>query len=130
MVRHRKRVFLVSLPGLVQEATQATLMTQPDLVLVATASGALSTTQLLPQLQADLLLVDANLPLEEVRALLHWTRERCPHVQCVVMTMTSWQRDQALAWGAHATIQRANLGEQLETVINQIPDSNLQETPN
>lgn len=123
------RVFLVSLPGLVQQATRATLMSFPDIFLTGTASGALSATRALPQLLPDLLLVDANLPDEEVQALLRWTQENCPSVQCVVMTMTSRQRDQALAWGASAAIQRSNLAGQLETVMRQVPHAGWQDNP-
>ena len=116
-----KRVCLVSLPGLVQEATRAALMSLSDVTLVGATSGALSATALLPQLQPDLLLVDANLPEEEVEALVRWTKQHYPGLPCVVMTLTSQQRGLALAWGADAAIQRASLISQLETTLNQLP---------
>lgn len=121
MHRPRQRVCLVSQPGLIQQATSATLAFLPDITLVATISGALSATALLAQLQPDLLLVDANLPEEEVEALLRWTTEHYPEVSCVVITMTSQQREQALAWGAHAAIQRANMVGQLQATLHQLP---------
>ena len=99
----------MSLPGLVQEATRAALMSLSDVTLVGATSGALSATALLPQLQPDLLLVDANLPEEEVEALVRWTKQHYPGLPCVVMTLTSQQRGLALAWGADAAIQRASL---------------------
>ena len=120
LAQPRKRVLLVSLPGLVQEATCATLVSLSDLVLVAIVPGALSATQLLQQLRPDLLLVDVNLPEQEVQALLDWTLEHSPGLQRVVLTVTSQQRDQALAWGADATIQRADLVGQLQFVLRQI----------
>ena len=76
--QQKKRICLVSLPGLVQEATRAALMLLEDVTLVGIISGALSATALLPQLQPDLLVVDANLPEEEVEALLRWTQEHTP----------------------------------------------------
>lgn len=121
MHRPKKRVCLVSLPGLTQQATSATLAFLPEITLVATISGALSATALLPQLQPDLLLVDANLPEEEVESLLHWTTEHYPEISCVVITMTSRQREQALAWGAHAAIQRASMVSQLQATLHQLP---------
>lgn len=117
-----KRVFLVSLPGLVGQATRATVETMRGVTLVGTAAGALSATQALPKLRPDLLLIDANLPDDEVAALLEWSREHFPSMPCLVMTMTTRQRDQALAWGAHAAIQRAKLGSQLETVVGDARD--------
>lgn len=107
MASHKTQVLLVSLPGLVRDATYATLASFSNVSLIGSTSGALSATRLLQQLQADLLLVDANLPDEEVQALLSWTKEYRPHLPCLVMTMTSHQRYQALAWGADAAIQRS-----------------------
>ncbi len=90
----------------------------PGVVVVGTASGALSATALVPQLQPDLLLVDANLPDEEIEALLRWSRENYPMLQSVVMTRTSRQRAQVMAWGAHAAIPRASLSDELRAVLN------------
>jgi DNA-binding NarL/FixJ family response regulator len=114
------RVFLVSMPGLVAQATRATVASMGDVALVGSATGALSATQALTQLRPDLLLVDATLPDEEVAALLQWTREHLPAVHCLVMTLTMRQRDQALAWGAHAAMQRASLASQLAPILDQL----------
>lgn len=121
MPRHTMRVLLVSLPGLVREATCATLASLAGVSLVGSASGALTATHLLQQLEVELLLVDANLPDEEVEALLSWVKGHRPHVQVMVMTMTSRQRHQALSWGADAAIQRFDLSEQLPAVLSQLP---------
>jgi DNA-binding NarL/FixJ family response regulator len=123
----KTRVLLVSLPGLVRDATYATLASLPQVSLVAAASGALSATRLLLQLQADLLLIDANLPDEEVLALLSWAKEYRPHMQCLVMTMTSQQRYQALAWGANAAIQRSDLSDRLPALLGQLSARSLEE---
>ena len=128
MHQQMKRVCLVSLPGLVQEATRAALMSLSDVTLVGIISGALSATAQLTQLRPDLLVVDANLPEEEVEALLRWIKEHAPGLPCVVMTMTTQQRDLALAWGAHAAIQRALTG-QLETTLSQWPPICVQDVP-
>ena len=114
-----KQVCLVSEPGLIQQATRAMLGSIPGVVVVATASGALSATALISQLQPDLLLVDANLPDEEVEALLNWTSKHYPLIQSIVMTRTSRQRSQVLDWGAHAAIPRASLSHELRVVLGQ-----------
>lgn len=124
-----KRVCLVSEPGLIQQATRAMLGSIPDVVVVATASGALSATAMISQLQPDLLLVDANLPDDEVEALLYWSRENYPWLQSIVMTRTSRQRSQVLAWGAHAAIPRASLSDELRVVLDQSTYSNKPEKP-
>lgn len=124
-----KRVCLVSQPGLIQEATRAVLASLPGVTLVATASGALSATALVLELQPDLLLVDANLPDEEIEALLAWVRAHCSELPCIVMTQTSRQRSQAHTWGAHSAIPRANMIDQLEIVLSQSPYADLREDP-
>lgn len=124
-----KRVCLVSQPGLIQQATRAVLASLPGVTLVATASGALSATALVPEIQPDLLLIDANLPDEEIEALLAWVRAHRPELLCIVMTQTSRQRSQAQTWGAHSAIPRADMIDQLEIVLSQSPYASLQETP-
>ena len=99
------------------------LSSLPDVKLVGAASGALSATSALPRLQPDLVLVDANLPDEEVQALLRWTAEHCPDVKCVVVTMTSRQQKQALGWGANAAIHRSNLTSHWASVLGLLQTS-------
>lgn len=118
--RPKTRVLLVSLPGIVAQATRAVIASLGDVTLVGCATGALTATQMLPELQPDLLLIDATLPDEEVAALLQWARAHLPAVHCVVMTLTTHQRDQALAWGAHAAIQRSSLASQLDATLHQL----------
>lgn len=99
------------------------LSSLPDVNLVGAASGALSATAALPHLRPDLVLVDANLPNEEVQALLRWTQEHCPAVKCVVVTLTSSQRNQALGWGASAAIHRSNLTSHWASVMGLLQTS-------
>jgi DNA-binding NarL/FixJ family response regulator len=122
-------VALVSTPGLIQQATRSTLAACPDVDLVVVASGALSATELLPRLQPALLLIDANLPEEEIRALLGWVKEHCRTVRCAVMTVTSQQRDRALTWGAEIAIHRACLADQLPAALHHLPASELPALP-
>ena len=114
---------------MIQQATLGAVTSLPGVVVVATASGALSATGLVAQVQPDLLLVDANLPDEEIQALLRWVKEHCPALPCIVMTQTSRQRAQVKAWGAHSAIPRASLIDQLELVLSQSVQAGLQEIP-
>lgn len=122
LARQRWRVVLVSAPGLVQRATVATLETCPHVDLAAVVSGSLSATRVLATVQPDLILIDANLPNDEVEALLSWAAENCPAVQCVVATSTSQHRDQALSSGAHSTVYRASLASHLEAIFGCSPN--------
>ncbi|MCA9871837.1 MAG: hypothetical protein KC487_15835 [Anaerolineae bacterium] len=119
---------LVSQPGIVRDATLATLGMVPGLVMVGTAPGALSATRQLRTSELDLVLTDANIPLDEVLALLQWTQTNFPALRVIVMTTTAHQRAQAISWGAHAAIQRAGMTNQLEMALQQLQASAAIET--
>lgn len=103
------RLCLVSTPGLIRDATCATLAAIPNVRLVAIASGALTATQMLQHLQFDLVLLDANLAADEVSALLTWLTDHCPAAHRVVARSTSAECDHALAFGADAAMRRDEL---------------------
>lgn len=111
------RLCLVSTPGLIRDATCATIAMTPNVRLAAVVSGALSATQLLPHIQLDLILLDANLPEEEVAALLTWLADHVPAVRKLVARTTTAECDQALAFGADAAMRRDELPTKLGLFI-------------
>lgn len=113
---------LISLPGAVRDATCALLARWREVKLIAIAPGALSATHLLQRHRPELLLLDANLPDEEVFALLQWRMEHCRKVRCVVATTSSEQIHQALALGADAAIRRDELPRALLSHIYEWQD--------
>ena len=114
------RLCLVSAPGLICDATCATIATIPRARLVAVVAGALSATQRLHQLKPDLILLDANLPTDEVSALLAWLAEHCPTLPKVVARTTTAECHQALAFGAQQAFRRDELATQLGSFIDKI----------
>jgi DNA-binding NarL/FixJ family response regulator len=116
------RVCLVSTPGPICDATCATLIHAAHVKLIAIASGALSATQMLRHLQPDLVLLDANLPEEEVLAFLQWLNDNYPAVQRLVATVTSAQAYQALAFGAAAAVRREDLATCLGALVGDLLD--------
>ena len=124
------RLGLVSQPGPICDATCATLARTPRLRLVAIAHGALSATQMLQRLELDLILLDANLPEDEVVALLHWLtdQEKTDQektVKILVATATSGLLHQALAFGADDAVRRDELPAKLANMV----DALLHENP-
>ena len=111
------RLCLVSTPGLIRDATCATIAMTPNVRLVAIASGALSATQLLDHIQLELILLDANLPEEEVSALLAWLTTSLPSVHKLVARTTTAECDQALAFGADEAFQRYELTTKLALFV-------------
>lgn len=114
------RLCLVSSPGLIRDATCATIANMPNVRLVAIVSGALSATQILQQLQFDLVLVDANLPEEEVSALLSWLGDHMPTVHKLVARTATAECDQAIAFGADAAMRRDELYTKLKLFITEV----------
>ena len=111
------RLCLVSTPGPICDATCATIAATPNMRLVAMASGALSATQRLQLVPIDLILLDANLPEDEVTALLIWLADHVPNVRSVVARATTADCNQALAFGADAAIRRDELAAKLRLAI-------------
>lgn len=111
------RLCLVSTPGLIRDATCATIAAMPNVRLVAITSGALTATQVLQHLQFDLVLLDANLAADEVSALLTWLSDHCPDAHRVVARSTSAECDHALAFGADAAMRRDELPAKLSAFL-------------
>ena len=114
----RLRLCLVSIPGPIYMATCATLAQTPRIQLIAVAAGALSATEMLPTLQADLVLMDASLPEEEMWALLRWMTDYRPDVPCMVAALSSVQLQQALAFGAATAVRRDELPSALRSWVD------------
>ena len=111
------RLCLISTPGLIRDATCATIAMTPNARLVVVVSGALSATQVLQHTQLDLILLDANLPEEEVAALLAWLADHLPSVRKLVARTTTAECDQARAFGADTAIRRDELTTKLALFI-------------
>ena len=114
------RLGLVSTPGPIRDATCTTIANMPQVRLVVLASGALSATQRLQDLQLDLVLLDANLPEDEVSSLLTWLIDHLPGVRKVVARTTSAECDQALAFGADEAFRRDELARKLPLFIEEM----------
>ena len=114
------RLGLVSTPGSIREATCATIAGIVPVRLVILASGALSATQNLQHIELDLILLDTNLPDEEVAALLTWLSDHMPTVYKVVARSTAAECDQARAFGADEAFRRDELATKLELFIDQM----------
>ncbi len=114
------RLCLISAPGPICDATCATLAHTARVKLVAIASGALSATKVVQQVQPDLVLLDANIPEEESFALVQWLTDNCPHVPSLVATLSSAQLHQALAFGASAAVRRDELPSKLVMLVDEL----------
>lgn len=104
--KQKTTTLLVSVPGNMQDGLRAMLRSLPHIEVVAAAGGSLSAYDLLQKRSVDLLVIDANLPQEEVLALLHRVKENYPQIRCIVLTLTYKENAVFLASGADVILNR------------------------
>ena len=112
---------LASAPGVAEQSLRATLESLPSVQVVGTAAGCLSALQVLRARQADLVVIDSNLPLEDVREFLQQLRKEGLETRSLVLAATSSQVRYALAAGADVALRRDSSIRQLSNAVDQLP---------
>ncbi len=97
---------------------RATLESLPSLYIVGTAAGCLSALQMVRDSQADLVVVDANLPFEDVQVFLRHLKEERLETRSLVLAATSSQVRRSLNAGAHASLRRDASIRQLGAAVD------------
>jgi DNA-binding NarL/FixJ family response regulator len=101
----RLLTIIISAPGPAGQLLQATLKALPAVQVAGTAAGCLSALQMLRERQVDLVVLDANLPFDEVQAFLRQLQQEGRDTHCLVLAETASQVDRALAAGAAAALR-------------------------
>lgn len=97
---------VASVPGVAEQSLRATLESLPSVQVVGTVSGCLSALQMVRNSQADLVVLDSNLPLEDVREFLRQLEQEGLETQSLVLAATNGQVCYALAAGADVALRR------------------------
>jgi len=117
----------VSEPGVMQESMHAVLAALPQIAIVGQASGSLSALHLLSRCEAEVVVIDANIPLEEMLALVRSINVMRPPVACIVLTSARSQLRLAMAEGASAALLRSSssrqIGEAIQAAARRIEQS-------
>jgi DNA-binding NarL/FixJ family response regulator len=111
------RIICVSEPGMMQEALHALLGALPHIKIVGQASGGLSALHLLSRCEADVVVIDANIPVEEMLALVQSINALRPPVASFVFAAARSQMRLALASGATAALPRSSPTRQISEAI-------------
>lgn len=119
MVTTQVEVLIVSLPGILRRILMATLEQLP-VVVMGVATGGLSAVEILKNHQPDLVIMDANLPVEETSMLLKHIRNQYPFLRCLVFSETSHDRSSLAAAGAHFSLLSLDVPHQLSRVIGEV----------
>ena len=96
---------LASAPGLAERSLRVTLESLPLVQVAGTAAGCLLALQMVRDRHIDLVVIDANLPLEEVQEFLRLLRQEGRNTRCLVLAETTSQVYRALAAGADAALR-------------------------
>jgi DNA-binding NarL/FixJ family response regulator len=107
------KVVCVSEPGTMQEALCSMLSALPRISIVGHASGGLSALQALSRCAADVVVIDANIPVEEMLALVQSINALRPRVACIVLTAARSQQRLAMDRGASAALLRSSPSQQI-----------------
>jgi DNA-binding NarL/FixJ family response regulator len=113
----RLTTIIASAPGVAEQSLRATLESLPSVQVVGTAAGCLSALQMVRDRQADLVVIDSNLPIEDVRVLLRQLQQEGLETRSLVLATTSGQVRHALAAGADSALRRDVSIRQLSAVV-------------
>jgi DNA-binding NarL/FixJ family response regulator len=113
----KQSLLLVSSPGIIREATTVMLESMPQVGPVELAGGALSAIEQLQNGNSHLLVVDANLPVEETASLVRWSKQHRPDTRCIVLAKGMAELEQARAAGADAVLLRSSSSQQLAEAL-------------
>lgn len=108
---------IASVPGIAEQSLRATLESLPSVRVVGTATGCLSALRMVQQRQVDLVVIDSNLPLEDVDVFLRQLKREGLETRSLVLGATSAQVRAALAAGADAALRRDASIRQLGAVV-------------
>lgn len=108
---------IASVPGIAEQSLRATLDSLPSVRVVGTAAGCLSALRIVQQRQVDLVVIDSNLPLEDVHVFLRQLKRDGLKTRSLVLAATTAHVRAALAAGADAALRRDASIRQLGEVV-------------
>ena len=103
---------IASMPGIAEQSLRATLEALPSVRVLGTAAGCLSALRMVQERQVDLVVIDSNLPLEDVQLFLRQLKREGLETRSLVLAATTAHVRAALAAGADAALRRdASIGQ-------------------
>lgn len=111
---------LASVPGVSEQSLRATLESLASVRIVGTAAGCLSAMQMVRDRQAELIVIDANLPFEDVQVFLQQLRQDGLATRALVLAATSSQVREALTMGADAALRRDATLRQFSATVDRL----------
>lgn len=97
---------IASEPGLAEQSLRAALESLPEVQVIGSVAGCLTALQMVRETQAGLVVIDANIPFEEVQQFLRRLEQERRETCVLVLAATTTQVYRALAAGADAALRR------------------------
>lgn len=89
----------------------------PQVGYVELVSGSLSAIERLQRSNSYLLVIDANLPVEEAVSLVRWSKQHRADTRCVVLVRGSAELEQVRAAGADAVFLRSSSAREMTAML-------------
>ena len=109
---------IASTPGIMAQSLKAMMESVPLVQVVGVAAGCLSALQMVRDSRPDLVVIDANLPIEDVQVLLRQLKNEGLPTRSLVLAATHSQAQQTRAAGADIVFHRDGSNRQLCGVVS------------
>ncbi len=108
---------IASVPGIMAQSLRAMMESLPPVQVVGMAAGCLSALQMVRDTQADLVVIDSNLPIEDVYMLLQQMKREGLPARSIVLAATRSHAQRARAAGADIVFRRESSTRQLSALV-------------
>lgn len=97
-------VLIAARPGLIRDGLQAVLAAMPQIEMMDPVDDGPSALKKMAEHQPALVLLDTNLPDDQVWTLLQQIKARWPQIQCLILADSGRQQQTAQAAGADGVL--------------------------
>ena len=113
-------ILVAARPGRVRDGLQALLAAIPQIEMIGQADDGASALKSVVEHRPALVLLDTNLPGDEVLAVLRQIKAQWPQARCLIMSDSGQQRRTAKAAGADGMLLKGFLAAELLTAIREL----------
>jgi DNA-binding NarL/FixJ family response regulator len=114
---HYLSTVIASAPGIMAQSLRAMMESVPLVRVVGMAAGCLSALQMIRDSRTDLVVIDANLPIEDVQVLLQQLRREGLPTRSLVLTASRSHAQRTREAGADIVFRRDGSTRQLSELV-------------
>ena len=119
MTKRKFRILIVSIPGIFQRMLVKNIAARPEVGVVTHSSGGLSACSALKEHPVDLVVIDSNVPGNEVVELLDIIRADYPDVPYQVFRDTSREVQELISSGVEQVNKTYDLNQNLDDLLDE-----------